>query len=276
MECEGFESRVLDLLYGELPEGQRKEAEGHAASCGSCGKLARELGEARKLAASLPHRIEPPRELDERIAIAARAAAESRDVRRQPLRGGALHVAAAVILLGTLAATSFALGARFGTRPIKRYYPGDPGDELPEQPIRVYPAKHSPPPTGPEINQNPGGGEEPSGPRERDQFDRQNKFNEELLKLANEELDERRPQRALTLFESLVANARSPRLLATLEARLGRARALHDLGRLTDAKSEAEGVKEALERDHAPAENPEAERLLDRTIELLALIGREK
>src|SRR5690242_11014838 len=95
MDCEDFEAKVVDLLYGELSPEVRAEAASHAASCAECGKLSKELDEARKTAAALPARITPPRELDERVLLAARAAA---GVRAQPFRGSALHVAAAAVL----------------------------------------------------------------------------------------------------------------------------------------------------------------------------------
>src|SRR5947209_1531638 len=112
MDCENYEALVVDLLYGELSPERRADASAHAASCAECGKLSRELDEARKSAASLPARIVPPRELDERILLAARAAS---DVRAHPFRGSALHVAAAAVLAMLLVGVSFAVGMRVGS-----------------------------------------------------------------------------------------------------------------------------------------------------------------
>src|SRR5436309_837438 len=107
MDCEGYEALAVDLLYGDLTPERRADAESHATTCTECGKLSKELDEARKTAASLPARITPPSELDMRIMMAARVAA---DVRREPLRGGMLHVAAAAVVAALLTGVGSVVG----------------------------------------------------------------------------------------------------------------------------------------------------------------------
>src|SRR5437588_7085711 len=123
MDCENYEALVVDLLYGELSPERRADAAAHAASCAECGKLSRELDEARSVAASLPSRISPPRELDERIMLAARAAA---DVRKHPIRGSGLHVAVAAVLAMLLVGVSFSVGVKVANPRIRGEIEHDP------------------------------------------------------------------------------------------------------------------------------------------------------
>lgn len=247
MECEGFEAEVVALLYGELPPAQKAEAEAHAASCETCGKLSRELGEARSAASSLPRRETPPRELDERIALAARFAAESRDVRSQPLRGGGLHVAAAAVLLGIISVSAFGLGT-WVNRP-KRHL-----DDPPVEPWETTDRTPAPRPSSPqiEIRRSPGASPEPEEDHSNDRDDpkRQQQYNERLLKLARDELQAKQPEKALVMLDALVGKANGSRLPWVLETRLERARALFSLGKIDDARREARAVHEAILSEH--------------------------
>src|SRR5579872_6305138 len=123
MDCEGFEALAVDLLYGELSPERRADALSHSATCAECGKLSRELDEARAMAASLPARIAPPPELDERIMIAARAAA---DVRTHRFRGSGFHVAAAAVLACIITGVSFGVGWKVGNQRHKGDFVGVP------------------------------------------------------------------------------------------------------------------------------------------------------
>jgi hypothetical protein len=109
VECERFQGALVDLLYGDLDADERAFASEHRSQCPTCSGLARELEEARDAVRELGG-LPPPPELDRAVSLAARAAVET-DVRRAPLRGSGLHVAAAVILAVSLGALGFALGA---------------------------------------------------------------------------------------------------------------------------------------------------------------------
>jgi hypothetical protein len=70
MDCEKFESAMMDELYGELDELTSAAAKRHIASCARCAALMGGLRATRRVA-SLPI-VEPPVELEERILTAAR------------------------------------------------------------------------------------------------------------------------------------------------------------------------------------------------------------
>jgi hypothetical protein len=70
MDCEKFESAMMDELYGELDELTSAAAKRHIASCARCAALVGGLRATRRVA-SLPI-VAPPAELEERILTAAR------------------------------------------------------------------------------------------------------------------------------------------------------------------------------------------------------------
>src|SRR5260370_745365 len=87
MDCEKFESALMDELYGELDELTSAAVKRHIAGCARCAALLSGLRTTRRLAA-LPL-VEPPARLEERIL---RAAVETRPVvppGRQLARAGA-------------------------------------------------------------------------------------------------------------------------------------------------------------------------------------------
>jgi hypothetical protein len=94
MDCEKFESALMDELYGELDELTSAAAKRHVSGCARCAALLGGLRATRRVAA-LP-RVEPPADLEQRILDAA-AAATPRVV---PLRG---RLARAVSLAGSWA-----------------------------------------------------------------------------------------------------------------------------------------------------------------------------
>jgi hypothetical protein len=94
MDCEKFESALMDELYGELDELTSAAAKRHVSGCARCSALLGGLRATRRVA-SLP-KVEPPADLEERILDAA-AAATPRTV---PLRG---RLARAVSLAGSWA-----------------------------------------------------------------------------------------------------------------------------------------------------------------------------
>ncbi len=94
MDCEKFESALMDELYGELDELTSAAAKRHVSGCSRCAALLGGLRATRRVA-TLP-RVEPPADLEQRILDAA-AAATPKVV---PLRG---RVARAVSLAGSWA-----------------------------------------------------------------------------------------------------------------------------------------------------------------------------
>lgn len=70
MDCEKFESLLIDELYGELDEVTSAAVRRHAAGCARCGALLSGLRATRKVAA-LPME-EPPGDLEDRILSAVR------------------------------------------------------------------------------------------------------------------------------------------------------------------------------------------------------------
>jgi len=72
VDCEKFESTLIDELYDELDDLTSAEAKRHASGCSRCGGLLAGLRATRKLA--LLPMVVPPPELEERILSAAREA----------------------------------------------------------------------------------------------------------------------------------------------------------------------------------------------------------
>jgi hypothetical protein len=72
MDCEKFESAILDELYGELDELTSAAAKRHIAGCARCSARIGGLRATRRVA-SVPL-IEPPSDLEERILRAAERA----------------------------------------------------------------------------------------------------------------------------------------------------------------------------------------------------------
>jgi hypothetical protein len=94
MDCEKFESALMDELYGELDELSSAAAKRHVSGCARCAALLSGLRATRRVA-TLP-RVAPPEGLEQRI-LAAAAAATPNVV---PLRG---RVAKAISLAGSWA-----------------------------------------------------------------------------------------------------------------------------------------------------------------------------
>ncbi len=72
MDCEKFESAMMDELYGELDELTSAAAKRHVAGCARCSALIGGLRATRRVAA-VPL-VDPPGDLEERILAAAREA----------------------------------------------------------------------------------------------------------------------------------------------------------------------------------------------------------
>jgi hypothetical protein len=69
MTCERVKERLDDYLDGELGEAEFQEVELHVASCAACREEERALRAVVSLAAALPRRQEPPRDLWPEIAV---------------------------------------------------------------------------------------------------------------------------------------------------------------------------------------------------------------
>ena len=93
MDCEKFESAMMDELYGELDELTSAAAKRHVAGCARCTALIGGLRATRRVAA-VPM-VDPPADLEERILAAVRNAQKV-----VPLRRRVAHV---VSLAGTWA-----------------------------------------------------------------------------------------------------------------------------------------------------------------------------
>ncbi|HEX4449134.1 MAG TPA: zf-HC2 domain-containing protein, partial [Polyangiaceae bacterium] len=71
MDCEKFETALMDELYGELDELTSAAAKRHVSGCARCAALIGGLRATRRVA-TLP-RVEPPEGLEQRILAAAAA-----------------------------------------------------------------------------------------------------------------------------------------------------------------------------------------------------------
>ena len=85
MDCEKFESAMMDELYGELDELTSAAAKRHVAGCARCAALSsagcgRRGGSPRCLSSTLPP------DLEERILAAAREAQKVVPLRRRVAR----------------------------------------------------------------------------------------------------------------------------------------------------------------------------------------------
>ncbi len=228
MDCENYEALAVDLLYGEISPEKRADASAHAAGCAECGKLSKELDEARQTAASLPSRINPPAELDERVMLAARMAA---DVRKQPLRGSGLHVAAAAVLAACLVGVSFVVGMNVGRPPTRI---------LGQDPIAINPKNGD----GTLINDMHGGG---GPPRVRDRntdAEQWKTYLDATLSRAAEDFAKGDHERAIQLFGAVYSSG--GRTQMALEARIGMAKCYRALGKLEDARG---ALREAREKN---------------------------
>jgi hypothetical protein len=95
MDCEKFESAMMDELYGELDELTSAAAKRHVAGCARCGALLGGLRATRRVVALMPL-VDPPADLEDRILSAAMREAQ----RVVPVRG---RLARGVSLAGSWA-----------------------------------------------------------------------------------------------------------------------------------------------------------------------------
>lgn len=93
MDCEKFESAMMDDLYGELDEVSSAAAKKHVAGCAKCASLAGGLRTTRRMA--VVPTLEPPADLQDRIVAAAK---DAQKVVR--VRGGQPKVARAISIAG--------------------------------------------------------------------------------------------------------------------------------------------------------------------------------
>jgi TolA-binding protein len=84
MDCEKYESAMMDELYGELDELTSAAAKRHVAGCARCTALVGGLRATRRVA--VVPLVDPPPDLEERILAAAREAQKVVPIRRRVAR----------------------------------------------------------------------------------------------------------------------------------------------------------------------------------------------
>jgi putative zinc finger protein len=107
VDCEVFQSELPDLVYGELPDERRAQAEAHAEGCPSCAAI---YAEVRGVKGSLPPPLPPP-QLGARIKLMARDQLLEEKAPAPDRTGGPIHLAIVTILGACLVA--FGLGVTF-------------------------------------------------------------------------------------------------------------------------------------------------------------------
>ncbi len=107
MDCEVFQSELPELVYGELPDERRAQAEAHAEGCASCGAI---YAEVRGVKGSLPPPLPPP-QLGTRLKLMARDQLLDEKEPAPDRTGGPIHLAIVAILGACVAA--FGLGVTF-------------------------------------------------------------------------------------------------------------------------------------------------------------------
>ncbi|HTQ46029.1 MAG TPA: zf-HC2 domain-containing protein [Polyangiaceae bacterium] len=85
MDCEKFESAMMDELYGELDEVTSAAVKRHVAGCARCAALIEGLRATRRVAAVPP--VELPPGLEDKILAATREAGKVVPLRRRVARG---------------------------------------------------------------------------------------------------------------------------------------------------------------------------------------------
>jgi hypothetical protein len=88
MDCEKFESAMMDELYGELDELTSAAAKRHVAGCARCAALIGGLRATRRVA--VVPLLDPPVDLEERILAAVREAQKVVPIRRRLARAVSL------------------------------------------------------------------------------------------------------------------------------------------------------------------------------------------
>jgi len=88
MDCEKFESAMMDELYGELDELTSAAAKRHVAGCARCAALIGGLRATRRVA--VVPLVDPPADLEERILAAVREAQKVVPLRRRVARAVSL------------------------------------------------------------------------------------------------------------------------------------------------------------------------------------------
>ncbi len=83
MDCEKFESTMIDELYEELDELTSAAAKRHVAGCARCATMLTGLRATRRLVRSAPPVVEPPSDLEDRILAATRDAQKVVPIKRR-------------------------------------------------------------------------------------------------------------------------------------------------------------------------------------------------
>ena len=83
MDCEKFESTMIDELYEELDELTLAAAKRHVAGCARCASMLSGLRATRRLVRSALPVVEPPADLEDRILAASRDAQNVVPIKRR-------------------------------------------------------------------------------------------------------------------------------------------------------------------------------------------------
>src|ERR1700738_5245782 len=86
MDCEKFETTMIDELYDELDELTSAAAKRHVAGCARCAGLLGGLRATRRVVVQSLVTVEPPIDLEERILAAARDAQKVVPINRRVSR----------------------------------------------------------------------------------------------------------------------------------------------------------------------------------------------
>lgn len=104
MNCDAFMAELDDYLDGDLPAGQARALELHAARCPACGRALDGATRLRQRAQALPVTLEPARDLWPGIAAQLEERGRGRSRRPAWLRAVAASVAVLMVFAGGMLA----------------------------------------------------------------------------------------------------------------------------------------------------------------------------
>lgn len=247
MECEAFQSELPDLVYGELSDERRAQAEAHAESCASCAAI---YAEIKGIKGALPAPLPPP-QLGTRLKLLARDQLLDEKAPSPDRTGGPIHVAIVTILGACL--VGFGLGVTFE----RRQQEGGPTPRVSLPPeVLTFPSRT---PTATPTPARPTGSALPAQARSA--------WQRRLHEAGEERLQAERWEDAEAFFRRSAALLPDGPLAGS--ARAGAAQALIR----QDKRGQARTELEALRRDLQTGVVPSDAALLQRVAELALAAG---